>query len=52
MKLCTDCKFLQPYDAFVRTPMCGATNPRHFTELQRLPTGECGPDAVLWEARG
>lgn len=51
MKLCADCRFLQPYDAFVSTPMCCATVPRRFTELQRLPTGECGVEAKLWEAR-
>ncbi len=51
MKLCTDCRFLQPYDAFVATPMCAATVPRHFTEMARLPTGDCKPEAVLWEAR-
>lgn len=49
---CADCRFSQPYDAFVSTLMCTATIPRHFTEFQRLPTGECKPEGLLFKGRG
>lgn len=51
MKDCRDCKFYQPFDAFVATPMCAAKIPRHLAEFQRLPTGDCKPEAILWEAK-
>lgn len=51
MKDCRDCRFHEPYNEFVKTPMCAAKVPRHFTELQRLPTGDCKPEALLWEAK-
>jgi hypothetical protein len=48
---CADCRFCEPYDSFVKTPMCAARVPRHFTEFARLPTGDCKPEGLLYEAR-
>lgn len=51
MKDCRDCRFSEPFDGFVRTLMCAAKVPRHFTEFQRLPTGDCKPEALLYEPK-
>lgn len=51
MKDCRDCRFCEYWDHSVRTLMCAATVPRHLIEFARLPTGDCKPEALLWEAK-
>lgn len=48
---CSTCRFLQPYDGSLSTAMCSATIPRHAIGLARLPTGDCKPEGLLYEAR-
>ena len=49
---CSTCRHCQPCDAFLAEPeMCAVKLPRHMAAFMRLPTGECGVEARLYEVR-